>query len=245
MKFRLTLLVAALVAAAGCKSQAPMNNPFPLTVPPPGSANAEAPLYSSTPAQPYYNPAPGQTILPNTSAPTNPGVPGYTGAAGAPPTTPPPVSTPAGPTYQPGGTFEFRGSGVTPGAASATNQQVAAHGGSGEAPASAAAHTSDSAPNSSLATTADASTEVRTRRGTRIRVVEPRSPAAPSDSSHASDVASSTSHAHTAAQEPRRLDTAASSSEAVDIMRLPPIGGSSPTVRQASAASAGGHFDRG
>jgi len=52
MKCRLLLPIALLLSALGCKSQTPLNNPFPLTVPPPGSGT-EAPL---------YNPAPGQTI---------------------------------------------------------------------------------------------------------------------------------------------------------------------------------------
>ncbi|MGD9645129.1 MAG: hypothetical protein AB7U73_05410 [Pirellulales bacterium] len=247
MKFYWTLLVASLIAVIGCKSQTPMNNPFPMTVPPPEAANTEAPLYSG--AAPYYNGAPGQTIVPNSGAPTTPGVPGYTGAETAP-TTPPPVSTPTGPTYRPGGTFDFRGSDTTPSSSAA---QVATSGATSGAPNGAsttALHTSAIAPNASVHSADEsATTEVRTARGTRIRVVEPGSPVATSTAATSASPASSATRASeppasAAGQEPRHLDTAAASSGAVDIMRLPPIERSAPTVRQASAASAGNR-DRG
>lgn len=209
MKCRLLLPIALLLSALGCKSQTPLNNPFPLTVPPPGSGT-EAPL---------YNPAPGQTIG---TAPT--GAPVYPGAEGAVPTTPPPVSAPTGPAQQPGGTFDFRSGSVTPGGAT----QVASHDEAATAAAATLASRQDAIEDA-------APGEVRTRRGTRIRVVKPGSLSADTSGSA---TAASTANTSTGAgaQEPRRIDTAAAPAEAVDIMRLPPIERSAPTVRQASSA---------
>ena len=221
MKCRLLLPIALLLSALGCKSGPPGSNPWDTTVPPPGSGT-EAPLYnSSAGAPPYYNPAPGQTIG---AAPT--GAPGYPAAEGAVPTTPPPVSTPTGPTAQPGGTFDFRSGSVTPGGAT----QVASH---EDAATAAAAATLASRQ---VAVEDAAPGEIRTRRGTRIRVVEPGSLSADrSGSATAANTANTSTGA--GAQEPRRIDTAAAPAEAVDIMRLPPIERSAPTVRQANNAT--------
>jgi hypothetical protein len=80
--------------------------------------------------------------------------------------------------------------------------------------------------------------EVRTRRGTRIRVVEPGGLSA--DDSGAETAASAESSSVAAAREPRRIDTATAPAETVDIMRLPPLERSPPTVRQASSANVSG-----
>ena len=219
MKCRLLLPIALLLSALGCQSQTPMNNPFPLTVPPPGSGT-EAPL---------YNPAPGQSIGTAPTATGAPGAPIYPGTEGTVPTTPPPVSTPTGPTAQPGGTFDFRSGSVAPGGAT----QVASH---DEAATAAAGATLASRQ---VAVDEAAPGEVRTRRGTRIRVVEPGGLTADSNGATTAASTASTSRGP-AASEPRRIDTAAAPAESVDIMRLPPLERSPPTVRQASSSLTSG-----
>lgn len=223
MKCRLLLPIALLLSALGCKSGPPGSNPWAVTVPPPGSGT-EAPLYNPS-AAPLYGGAPGQAIGTAPTATGAPGSPIYPGTQGTVPTTPPPISTPTGPAAQPGGTFDFRSGSVAPGGAT----QVAAHDeAAGATLASRQVAVAETAPG-----------EVRTRRGTRIRVVEP---GGLSDDTGGSSTAASTTSASrgAAAREPRHIDTAAAPAESVDIMRLPPLERSPPTVRQASTATSSG-----